>query len=70
MPEYLIGISLQEGVSIRIKAKDKEDALAEGERLASYWGGTTDYDQDEIVISSEHVHRDWSVDIDREIKEA
>lgn len=69
MPEYQIIIGLTEGVKLWIKAKDKEDALAQGERLASYWGGTTDYEKDEIVESASHTHRDWDVDIVGEYEE-
>jgi len=50
-------------VALWIKAKDEDDALAEGERLAHYWGGTTDYEKDEIVDTTSRTHREWYVDI-------
>ncbi len=63
MHEYKIMIGLTEGVALWIKARDEADALAQGERLASYWGGTTDYEKDEIVESASHTHRDWDVEV-------
>ena len=62
---FRVGICLEEGVVVQVRAKNVEDAEKKAYELAEFYGGS-EYPKE---YKGEHVHRDyWSQD-GEEIKE-